>query len=94
MVFNIQTHERKIFDQISTAAEDLSFPTYVVGGYVRDRLLGRPSKDMDIVCVGSGIKLAKHVGFTEIARLEDARDVGDDMVVLRLRREDCKYLGD
>ena len=40
------------------------------------------------------IKLAKHVGFTEIARLEDARDVGDDMVVLRLRREDCKYLGD
>jgi len=33
----------------------------VVGGYVRDRLLGRPSKDMDIVCVGSGIQLAREI---------------------------------
>lgn len=35
--------------------------TYVIGGYVRDLLLGRPSKDIDIVCIGSGIDLAKHV---------------------------------
>jgi tRNA nucleotidyltransferase/poly(A) polymerase len=61
MVFNIQEHERKIFNQISKAATELGFPAYVVGGYVRDRLLGRPSKDMDIVCVGSGIKLAQNV---------------------------------
>lgn len=61
MVFNIQQHERKIFNQISKAAAELGFPAYVVGGYVRDRLLGRPSKDMDIVCVGSGIKLAQQV---------------------------------
>ncbi|MFT5748371.1 MAG: poly(A) polymerase [Paraglaciecola sp.] len=61
MVFNIEEHERKIFNQISKAAADLGFPAYVVGGYVRDRLLGRPSKDMDIVCVGSGIKLAQNV---------------------------------
>lgn len=33
----------------------------MVGGYVRDRLLSRPSKDMDIVCVGSGIELASQV---------------------------------
>lgn len=46
---------------IEQAAADLEMPTYVVGGYVRDRLLGRPSKDMDIVCVGSGIKLAKAI---------------------------------
>lgn len=44
---------------IEQVAKDLGFPVYVVGGYVRDRLLGRPSKDMDIVCVGSGIKLAQ-----------------------------------
>lgn len=61
MVFNIQSHERKIFQIISEAGNDLEFPAYVVGGYVRDRLLGRPSKDMDIVCVGSGIKLARKV---------------------------------
>lgn len=61
MVFDIQSRERKIFDVISAAASELDFPAYVVGGYVRDRLLARPSKDMDIVCVGSGIALAQTV---------------------------------
>lgn len=61
MVFNIQQHERKIFRIIEETANELGFPTFVVGGYVRDRLLGRPSKDMDIVCVGSGIRLAQNV---------------------------------
>lgn len=58
MLFDIKEHERKIFQLISDAAAELNMPAYVVGGYVRDRLLGRPSKDMDIVCVGSGIELA------------------------------------
>lgn len=61
MVFDIQAHERKIFQLIGEVAKELGFPTYVVGGYVRDRLLARPSKDMDIVCLGSGIKLAQRV---------------------------------
>ncbi|WP_235296999.1 CCA tRNA nucleotidyltransferase [Portibacter marinus] len=59
MIFRIKKYERKIFELISDCARELDYPTYVVGGYVRDRLLGRPSKDMDIVCVGSGIKLAQ-----------------------------------
>ncbi|MEL6719478.1 MAG: HD domain-containing protein [Bacteroidota bacterium] len=63
MVFNIKKHERKIFNLISESALELGFPAYVVGGYVRDRLLARPSKDMDIVCVGSGIELAQHLAF-------------------------------
>ena len=58
MLFNIEPYERKIFSLISEAAEELDFPTYVVGGFVRDRLLGRTSKDIDVVCVGSGIELA------------------------------------
>lgn len=61
MVFNIEKHERKIFEIISETAEELGYPVFVVGGYVRDRLLARPSKDMDIVCVGSGIRLAQNV---------------------------------
>lgn len=61
MVFNIQAHERAILNLIGAVAEDLGYPIYVVGGYVRDRLLGRPSKDIDIVCVGSGIHLAQEV---------------------------------
>lgn len=39
-------------------ADTLQLQTYVVGGYVRDLLLNRPSKDIDFVCVGSGIELA------------------------------------
>ncbi|NJB87012.1 putative nucleotidyltransferase with HDIG domain [Lewinella marina] len=61
MIFQIREDERKIFEVIGQAAAALGFPTYVVGGYVRDRLLGRPSKDLDIVCVGSGIELARRV---------------------------------
>ncbi|MEM9835412.1 MAG: HD domain-containing protein [Bacteroidota bacterium] len=61
MVFQIRPNERKIFSIISKAAEELGYPAYVVGGYVRDRLLARPSKDLDIVCVGSGVELARRV---------------------------------
>ncbi|HRG88208.1 MAG TPA: CCA tRNA nucleotidyltransferase, partial [Chitinophagales bacterium] len=48
-----------IFKIISEAATELGYDTYAVGGYVRDQLLGRPCKDIDFVCVGSGIELAK-----------------------------------
>lgn len=61
MVFNIKEYEREIFRLISETADQLNYPAYLVGGYVRDRLLARPSKDIDIVCVGSGIRLAENV---------------------------------
>lgn len=59
MLFSILPHERKLFDLIAEAARELGVPAYLVGGYVRDRLLGRPCKDVDIVCVGDGIRLAE-----------------------------------
>ncbi|MFZ1791071.1 MAG: HD domain-containing protein [Saprospiraceae bacterium] len=59
MVFNIDPEERKLFNFISEVAGDLGYPAYIVGGYVRDRLLARPTKDIDIVCVGDGIVLAE-----------------------------------
>jgi tRNA nucleotidyltransferase/poly(A) polymerase len=61
MIFSIQPHERKVLDLVGQSAKELGVPAYVVGGYVRDRLLGRPSKDIDIVCVGDGINLAETV---------------------------------
>lgn len=61
MVFNIKEHEREIFRMIGETAGKLGYPTYLVGGYVRDRLLARPSQDIDIVCVGNGIRLAENV---------------------------------
>ena len=54
--------ESPIFDVIHRAAEALNVETYVIGGYVRDRLLQRREpKDVDIVAVGSGIALAEKV---------------------------------
>lgn len=50
-----------VFKKIAHAAEELGVPTYVIGGFVRDKLLGRPTKDADIVCVGDGIQLAHKV---------------------------------
>jgi poly(A) polymerase len=50
-----------IFHLISEAADKLGMESYVIGGYVRDLFLHRPSKDIDIVTVGSGIELAGHV---------------------------------
>ncbi len=50
-----------IFKLISQCADSLKCEAYVVGGYVRDFYLNRPSKDIDVVCVGKGIKLAEKV---------------------------------
>ncbi len=59
MLFTIQAHERKLFDLVAESARELGVSAYLVGGYVRDRLLGRPTKDVDIVCLGDGIQLAE-----------------------------------
>ena len=51
--------DKDIFHQISTVADGLGVECYVVGGYVRDIFLERPSADIDVVVVGSGIEVAK-----------------------------------
>ena len=50
--------DKDIFHKISDAADSLQMECYVVGGYVRDLFLERPSNDIDVVVVGSGIKVA------------------------------------
>ncbi|HLF45567.1 MAG TPA: HD domain-containing protein [Chitinophagaceae bacterium] len=50
-----------IFKKIAHAAEELGVETYLIGGFVRDKIIGRETKDADIVCVGDGIALAKNV---------------------------------
>jgi tRNA nucleotidyltransferase/poly(A) polymerase len=54
--------KQSIFNIIGKAADELNYPAFVIGGYVRDMLLERKeSTDIDIVCLGSGITLAKKV---------------------------------
>jgi poly(A) polymerase len=53
--------EAQLFKKIARAAADMDTACFLIGGFVRDRLIGRPTKDADIVCVGDGIKLAGKV---------------------------------
>jgi putative nucleotidyltransferase with HDIG domain len=53
--------DQALFHQISEAADRLGVECYVVGGYVRDIFLERPSNDIDVVVVGSGIQVAEEL---------------------------------
>ena len=53
-----QILDKDIFHEIGNAADGLGMECYVVGGYVRDIFLERPSNDIDVVVVGSGIQVA------------------------------------
>ena len=50
-----------VFELIGRTADEAGLETYVVGGFVRDSIMGRECKDIDIVTIGSGIELAKKV---------------------------------
>ena len=62
MNFRDTLDKNPIFDRIAQEADRLGVQAYVIGGFVRDLLMGRPSKDIDVVCIGSGIVLAEAVG--------------------------------
>ena len=53
--------ELDLFKKIGAAADKLQMPCFLIGGFVRDKLIQRASKDADIVCVGDGILLAQEV---------------------------------
>ena len=56
-----QILDKEVFHLVGDAADALGVECYVVGGYVRDIFLQRPSNDIDVVVVGSGIEVAKEV---------------------------------
>jgi putative nucleotidyltransferase with HDIG domain len=59
MDINCSEKELEIFQKIGKAAAELGFPCYLIGGFVRDKILGRRTKDADFVCEGDGLQLAK-----------------------------------
>jgi poly(A) polymerase len=56
----IPLSEKEIFilKKIATASSNVGVDSYAIGGFVRDKILGRPTKDIDIVCLGDGLALA------------------------------------
>jgi putative nucleotidyltransferase with HDIG domain len=61
MYIKCNDKELEVLQKIALSAAELGLPCYLIGGFVRDKILGRVTKDMDIVCVGDGIELAAKV---------------------------------
>jgi tRNA nucleotidyltransferase/poly(A) polymerase len=61
MDINCTKEELELLKKVATAAETLGMEAYLIGGFVRDKILGRETKDADFVCVGDAIDLAKEV---------------------------------
>ena len=61
MDINCTEKELFLLKKIAGAAQYLGVEAYLIGGFVRDKIIGRPTKDADIVCLGDGIALAHKV---------------------------------
>lgn len=85
--------EHAVFARVAKVAAKEGIATYVVGGYVRDLLLGRPSKDIDFTCVGSGIQLAQEVAksYEEHVPLSVFKNFGTAM--LKLQDWELEFVG-
>jgi poly(A) polymerase len=59
MDITLTKQELDIFKRVAEAAWELGYPCYLIGGFVRDKILGRDTKDADFVCVGDALKLAE-----------------------------------
>src|ERR1043165_4141629 len=61
MTFADELEKNPIFKTVADVSQRIGCQSFIVGGYVRDIILKRPSKDIDFVCVGSGIELAEAI---------------------------------
>lgn len=83
--------EHPIFRIVSDTAGRSGVRAFVIGGYVRDCFLGRPSKDIDIVVEGSGIELAQKVGEAVHSQVSVFRNFGTAM--LRYHGMEIEFVG-
>ena len=83
--------DHKIFEIVSEVAAEKGVRAFVIGGYVRDCFLGRPSKDIDIVVEGSGIEIAEAVGERVHSNVSVFRNFGTAM--LRYKGIEVEFVG-
>ena len=86
MYINCSDTELKILNKIAFAAKQLGMPCYLIGGFVRDKILDRETKDIDIVCVGDGIALAHKVAqqFDPIPQVNFFKNFGTAQIKIQL----------
>lgn len=83
--------DHRIFNIVSQTAAELGVRAFVIGGYVRDCFLGRPSKDIDIVVEGSGIELAEAVGAAVHSNVSVFKNFGTAM--LKFKGVEIEFVG-
>jgi poly(A) polymerase len=93
MEINCTAKEAFILKKIANAAADLQQEAFVIGGFVRDKLLGRPTKDADIVCVGDGIALAHAVAERLSPKPPVAFYKNFGTAAIRLNEFDVEFVG-
>ncbi len=91
---NLSEHiNNHFFKLITKASRALNYESYVIGGYVRDILLNRPSNDIDIVTVGSGIELAKKTA-SLISDKKEVKYYGRfGTAMIRLKDKEIEFVG-
>ena len=83
--------DKPVFRLVSDLSEELGVRAFVIGGYVRDCLLGRTSSDIDIVVEGSGIDFAAAVGERSRRKVSYFRNFGTAM--LRFDGDEIEFVG-
>ncbi|MEO8406478.1 MAG: hypothetical protein ABI480_17840 [Chitinophagaceae bacterium] len=93
MQINCTDTELSILNKIAQAAQGLGVETYLVGGFVRDKIMGRTTKDADIVCVGDGIELATAVAkqFDPVPQVNYFKNFGTAHIKVLLPQENTLF---
>ncbi len=93
MVIDCSEKELFVFKKISKAASGLGIPAFIVGGFVRDKLIGRATNDVDIVCLGDGILLANKVAerFSPVPHVAFFKNFGTAQI--KLDDIDIEFVG-
>ncbi len=84
--------EGTVFKAVRYVADAGKIETYVIGGYVRDILLGEPSKDIDIVVRGSGIEMAEKVA-ERLGKLKVSVFKNFGTAMFKFRDEEVEFVG-
>lgn len=83
--------DREIFGILSEVASEKGLRAFVIGGYVRDCFLGRPSNDIDVVVEGSGLDFAEAVGAKTGKQVTCFKNFGTAM--LKFKGDEIEFVG-
>lgn len=88
MQLDLTSFDQFILKKVAAAAQEIAVETYAVGGFVRDKILQRPTKDLDVVCVGDGIVLAEAVAkkFNPIPQVNFFKNFGTAQIKIKTQK--------